>query len=93
LPSAIQKRPRVSTTADCSASAAVTTPDSGERIKLIPPLRSVRERLRRRAAQAAAELDASRPLEKGDLELLARGALAEMALPVDFLGWTMVMLA
>ena len=93
MPSAIQKRPRVSTTADCSASAAVTAPDSSERIKLTPPLRSVRERLRRRAAQAAAELDASRPLEKGDLELLARGVLAALALPVDFLGWTMVMLA
>jgi geranylgeranyl diphosphate synthase, type II len=92
LPSAIQKRSRASTTADCSATV-VAVADSSERIKLTPPLRSVRERLRRRATQSAAELDATRPLEKGELELLARGVLAELALPVDFLGWTMVMLA
>jgi geranylgeranyl pyrophosphate synthase len=93
LPSATQKRPRAKIEVDCAAAAVVSAGDSSERIKLTPALRSIRERLRRRAAQAAAELDSSRPLEKSDLELLARGVLTEMGCPVDFLGWTMVMLA
>jgi hypothetical protein len=61
-------------------------------LKLVPETKLLREQIRARAIELAARLDKSRPLGKDEMEALARGLLAEMALGEGYVGWTMVAL-
>jgi geranylgeranyl pyrophosphate synthase len=64
-----------------------------EHLKGIPEARTVRERIRDRSIEIAAGLDKSRPPGRQDLEAVARRALADLQLPENYVGWTMVALA
>ncbi|MCS7306696.1 MAG: polyprenyl synthetase family protein [Thermoguttaceae bacterium] len=59
--------------------------------KQVPASRAVREAIRQRARQMAAAWDCSRPLSRQQIEQAARRLLAELDLPEQYLGWTMVM--
>lgn len=60
--------------------------------KQTPASRAVREAIRQRAWQTAAGWDRTRTLSRLQIESAARRLLAELGEPVDYLGWTMVML-
>lgn len=62
-------------------------------LKLVPETLSLRESLRERATQIAAQLDKSRPLTKDEMESVARALLEEQGLGEGYVGWTMVVLA
>ncbi len=59
----------------------------------VPPSRTLRERIRARAAELAGSLDKTRPLVRHEMETHARRLLAGMGLPEGYAGWTMVALA
>lgn len=61
-------------------------------LKLVPETREAREMLRERVRAFATTLDKQRPLSKDEIEVLARGILAELNLPEGYVGWTMVAL-
>jgi len=71
------------------ASAAPTI----EHVKRVPEGKDLREQIRRKAADAARQLDKSRGLARPAIEACARAVLAELELPESYLGWTMVALA
>jgi geranylgeranyl pyrophosphate synthase len=73
--------------------ASLGVNESSAAIKQVPRSRSLRELIRQQAEATARRFDAARPIEKADLEVAARGVLAEFDQPETFLGWTMVMLA
>ena len=60
--------------------------------KQVPADRAVRTTIRDRAWQLAASWDRSGSLSRRQIETGARQILAELGLPDDYLGWTMVML-
>lgn len=62
-------------------------------LKLIPPERSVRDRIRSLAAEQARSFDRSRPLTKLFLQEQASELLAEAGLPEGYTGFTMVCLS
>jgi len=62
-------------------------------LKSVPESKELREQIKERCAQVAAKLDKSRPLTKDEMEVVVRGLLADMELPEELLGWTMVLLA
>jgi geranylgeranyl pyrophosphate synthase len=62
-------------------------------LKLVPEPRQLREELRVKCAQVAAELDKSRPLSKDEMEQVARKLLTEANQPEGYVGWIMVVLA
>ncbi len=62
-------------------------------LKLVPQDRSLRERLRQACEQVAQGLDKSQPLDKDQMEALAREILQRLQQPEGYVGWTMVMLA
>ena len=62
-------------------------------LKVVPPLRSDRERIRGEALARAARLDRSRPLSRQAIEACARSILADLGLPEGYCGWTMVAVA
>lgn len=64
-----------------------------DHIKRVPQPKSLRERLRDRAATVAERIEPSTPPGKKELDALARQLLADLELPEAFVGWTMVMLA
>ncbi len=64
-----------------------------ERLKLVPPARADRERVRGEASARAARLDRSRPLGRQGIESCARAILADLGLPEGYCGWTMVAVA
>ena len=53
----------------------------------------MRDRIAERVERAVESLDKSRPPGRGELEAAARHALADLALPEAYLGWTMVVAA
>ena len=95
----VTKRKRTPALSDCSpeslgsATAPAIVDRANSSIKLIPRSRAVREQIRRHAEDAARQFDASRLIDKDDLEQAARGVLTDLHQPEAFLGWTMVMLA
>jgi geranylgeranyl pyrophosphate synthase len=62
-------------------------------LKVVPAARLDRERIRRRAAEAASRWEGSRSLARHRLESQARSILGELGLPEAHLGWSMVALA
>ena len=58
--------------------------------KKVPERIDDRERIRRRADETAASLDRTRPLKRDALDALARTLLADLELPLDYLGFAMV---
>ena len=62
-------------------------------LKLVPESRQLREQMRAKCAEVAAQLDKSVPLAKDDMEMIVRALLDDMELPYGYLGWTMVVLA
>ncbi|MGQ9576024.1 MAG: polyprenyl synthetase family protein [Thermoguttaceae bacterium] len=62
-------------------------------LKIVPPLRSDRERIREAAFGRASHLDGSRPLGRRQIEAAARQILAELGLSDGYRGWTMVAVA
>ncbi len=62
-------------------------------LKLVPPELSLRESLRERCRRLAARLDKSRPLNKDEMERLARGVLEDAGESEGYVGWMMVVLA
>ncbi len=60
--------------------------------KRVPASRAVREQIRSQAWQVAAGWDRTRVLSRQQIEQAARQLLADLRLPEDYLGWTMVML-
>lgn len=60
--------------------------------KRVPASRRLREAIRQQAWQMAARWDRARHLSQQQIEAGARRLLAELQLPEDYLGWTMVML-
>jgi geranylgeranyl pyrophosphate synthase len=63
------------------------------RLKRVPEPRQVRDLLKQRCAMAARELDHSSPVDEIVLAELGERVLAELRLPREYLGWTMVALA
>ena len=63
------------------------------RLKETPQPRALRDRIAERVEQAVQSLDKSRPPGRSELEAAARRALADLALPEAYLGWTMVVAA
>jgi len=61
-------------------------------LKLVPETREAREMLRERIRAFANTLDKQRPMSKDELEVMARGILAEHNLPEGYVGWAMVTL-
>lgn len=59
--------------------------------KQVPADRAVRSAIRERAWQVAASWDRTGPLSRQQIQDGARQILAELGLPEDYLGWTMVM--
>lgn len=66
---------------------------STSHLKLVPPSKELRDRMRAKCVEVAGRLDRSRPQMKDEMERAARGLLAEMGEPEGYLGWTMVVLA
>ena len=62
-------------------------------LKSVPESKELREQVKARCAQVAANLDKSRPLTKDEMEVVVRGLMEDMGLPESYLGWTMVLLA
>lgn len=84
------------TTADAAAapqSARKPRRRNTSHLKLVPEQRELRDRIRRRCDDLAAQLDKSHPPSKDTMESLARATLAEIGLPEGYVGWTMVTLA
>ncbi len=90
MPSAIQNKARHESRLPPLADSRRAQADG---IKQIPPHRADRERIRSAAERAAARLDATRSLERPDIELVARSVLDDAGLPASYLGWTMVAVA
>ena len=82
-----------STEADATATGNRRTRRKTSHLKLVPPSRELREKIRRRCQSLAAELDKSSPLSKENLEVLSRKILEELKEPEGYLGWTMVLLS
>ena len=82
-----------------SSEAEESTPDERPRrrktshLKDVPPSLEMRESLRARCEQVAAKLDPSVPINKDQMEQIARRALEEADLPEGYLGWMMVMIS
>jgi geranylgeranyl pyrophosphate synthase len=66
---------------------------STSHLKDVPDSQALREKVRDRCREVAAELDKSRPLTKDEMEVVTRELLEKMDLPEGLLGWTMVILA
>ncbi len=62
-------------------------------LKLVPETRALREHLKTRCEEVAANLDKSRPLTKDEMESLARKLLETENLGEGYVGWIMVMLS
>lgn len=62
-------------------------------LKDVPATLEMRESLRARCEQIAAKLDPSTPINKDQMEQIARRALEEADLPEGYLGWMMVMIS
>ncbi|MBS0208589.1 MAG: polyprenyl synthetase family protein [Planctomycetes bacterium] len=62
-------------------------------LKLVPETREARDALQARCDAVADKLDKTRPLNKDQLEAVARGLLADAGLAEGYVGWTMVALA
>ncbi len=77
---------------------APTVPATGdgrpsEHLKQVPASKAVRQQVRQRAEELAADLDKSRPLVRHEMESHAVALLASLKLSEAYLGWTMVTLA
>lgn len=70
-----------------------TNPGASVDHKQIPPTRDMRGIIRRECWSAAANLNRSAGLSQAILDAAARQILKKLDLPVDYLGWTMVVLA
>lgn len=66
---------------------------STSHLKLVPETLEQRESLRQLCQEVTAKLDKSHPLDKPEMERLARATMAEAGLSEGYLGWMMVMLA
>lgn len=66
---------------------------STSHLKLVPETLDSRESLRRRCAEVATKLDKSVPLDKTEMERVARRILEDAGLPEGYVGWTMVVLS
>jgi hypothetical protein len=66
---------------------------STSHLKLVPPSKDLRDRMRAICAEVAKSLDRSRPPSKDEMEKAARQLLADLGEPEGYLGWTMVVLA
>lgn len=66
---------------------------SSEHLKVVPPGRWERERIRRRAFELSFPMDRRRPVVRPWLESCGRAILAELGLPESYLGWAMVAIA
>ncbi len=84
--------PSVDAASSSIGSQRATTGPFSAYPKQTPSSRAVREAIRQRAWQMAAGWDRSRPLSRQQIESGARRLLAELGQPLDYLGWTMVML-
>ncbi len=62
-------------------------------LKLVPPTLELREQMRAKCIEVAADLDRSKPMTKDELEQASRGLLSSLGLPEGYLGWTMVVLS
>jgi hypothetical protein len=87
----IHRRPAAQSLA--AAPAAHGAGSDTEPLKRVPQEREDRERIRRKAAVLASQLDRSRPLGRQAIEAHARTILADLSLPESYLGWTMVAMA
>lgn len=71
---------------------SLTTAPAATEIKVVPPNRSIRETIRARVVEAAAELSHDWPLMESDIRRAATAVLDALGMPEAYLGWTMVML-
>ena len=62
-------------------------------LKEVPETLELRESLRARCEQIASKIDRSVPMNKDEMEKIARRALEEADLPEGYLGWMMVMIS
>ena len=85
------------TTSESSSDLENTTARSSRRktshLKDVPETLELRESLRARCEEVAARLDPDVPVNKDEMERIARATLAEADLPESYLGWTMVMIS
>ena len=61
--------------------------------KEVPPTCELRKKLRTHCSQFAGRMDKTEPLSKERLEAEAREILAHLDQPIEYLGWTMVILS
>ncbi|MEM9187452.1 MAG: polyprenyl synthetase family protein [Planctomycetota bacterium] len=66
---------------------------STSHLKRVPETRELRDSLRQLCADVAAKLDKSHPLDKDEMERVARRTLTEAGQPEGYLGWAMVVLS
>lgn len=66
---------------------------STSHLKLVPPSKELRDRMRAKCVEVAKTLDRSRPQTKVEMEKASRQLLDELGEPEGYLGWTMVVLA
>lgn len=86
----------MSTTTDTAPAAASTGRSSRRKtshLKDVPETLELRESLRARCEEIASRLDRSVPMNKDQMEQIARRTLEEADLPERFLGWVMVMIS
>ena len=85
------------TTSESSSDLENTTARPSRRktshLKDVPETLELRESLRARCEEVAARLDPDVPVNKDEMESIARATLAEADLPESYLGWTMVMIS
>ena len=62
-------------------------------LKDVPETLELRESLRARCEEVAKRLDPDIPVNKDEMERIARATLAEADLPESYLGWVMVMIS
>lgn len=66
---------------------------SSAAFKVVPQTRELRDRIRAAAAEFAKPLDRSKPFSKLELQQFGESLLAQLTLPEEFLGFTMVCIA
>lgn len=82
---------------DSSSSSPSESAKQGRRktshLKVVPESLELRERLRARCVEVAAQLDKNHPLTKDEMESVVRGLLESEGMAEGYLGWAMVVLS
>lgn len=84
---------RSDATADAGLLPVLGSRGKGGVLTQVPEPRALRDRIRAAVDQWILQIDRTRPLSRYELETAARSLLAQLGLPGEFAGWTMVAIA